>query len=177
MPLRTLACTVLRNLRMLIPISVLTERIVKRGLVAQQFDQFFIQLRDRVSLIETESFACGVRAITMTIPDFALQILLAAKQYRPGGFSRNHHQHRFRLGEAAQVIKAAVVAVGIMGITVARDFRRGGDDGDAVLHAVQQTGAALNVWGCAHGALCCERTCLSSSARRFGVPTSTHKPW
>ncbi len=163
----------------LIPCRIATQGIKKRGLVAHQFRQFFVQLLDRISRVETELFLCGIGTKTVAIPDLAFQILFAAEQDGLWFISSNQHQHRFRLNEAAQVIKVAVVAVAIMRVGIARHFRRGGDDGDAALHLRQQTGAALGIDGrvCSHDALCSERTCVSSSARRCGVPTSTHKPW
>ncbi|MCY1185196.1 hypothetical protein D9M73_259550 [compost metagenome] len=42
--------------------------------------------------------------------------------------------HRFRLGEAGEVLKVAVLAVDVLDIAVADVHRRGRQDGDAVGH-------------------------------------------
>ena len=60
-------------------------------------------------------------------------------------FGGDQHQHRFRLGEAGQVIEIAVVAVAVLGVGIARHFGSGGNDGDAALHVLQQTCAALGI--------------------------------
>ena len=170
----------------LIPSCVAAQRVEQRGLVAHQLGQLFIQQFYGKGLIKAELLLRGIGTIAVAVPDLAFQILFAAKQDRFIFNSGNQYQHCFRFPKTGQVIKIAAMAIVIMRVGIARHFRCGGDYRDAVLHLLEQTGAALGVDSrvCSHDALCNERgvfcnaqTWMSSSASRCGVPTSTHKPW
>ena len=104
----------------------------------------------------------------MSVPDLAIGIPLPAEQDCLRLVTGNQHQHRFGFGESGEEIKVAVVPVIVMRVGIASDFRRGGYDGDTVLHLLQQALASLLINGGVeiHGAFCDVRSCLSSSARR-----------
>ncbi len=145
-----------------VPVRTCSQRMKQHGLIAHQLDEFFIKLRDGVGGIETKFFTRGIRAETVSVPDLAFRILLAAKQdglCRAVVFlSGDKHQRGFRFDEAGQVIEIAVEAIGIMRIAVAQYLRCGGNDGDTALHLVQQCGAAFSVnrgikQGCGHGVI------------------------
>ena len=77
-----------------------------------------------------------------------LGIALAAEQQRLAVLSPGHqHQHRLRLGEAAQVPEIAVLAVRIGGVLAADALGRGRQDQDGVLagHAHQLLAAAWRI--------------------------------
>jgi len=61
--------------------------------------------------VGTELFTGSIRTKTVAIPDLALQILFAAEQEWIAACRRQRVQHGFRFGEAAQVIKVAVMAI------------------------------------------------------------------
>src|SRR4030095_13243872 len=90
-----------------------SERRVQRRLVGREVRQCAIELRDRVSFVETENFAGSVRAVTKAIPDFALLVLFAAEQDVTIGVgtvgARDERDHGLRLGKTRDVMEIAVV--------------------------------------------------------------------
>ena len=124
------------------------ERVKQRRRIGQQLAHLGVERSDRERGVEAERLACGLGAMTETVPDFALDILLATEQdaLRLAAARIGHqHHHRLRLGEAGQVVEVAVVAVRVFGVAVARGFRRGRNDRDAAafgLHLRDQGGPA-----------------------------------
>ncbi len=82
------------------------------------------------------------------VPELALGIALAAEQHvlamlAPG----NQRDHRFRLGEAGEVLEVAVLAVDMLDIAVADVHRRRRQNGDAVgFHLLHQRLASTGVF-------------------------------
>ena len=75
--------------------------------------------------------ALGAR--TQAVPQFALGIALAAEQHVLAVLATGHqHDHRFGLGETAQVLEIAVLAVNMLDIAVADGHGGGRQDRDAV---------------------------------------------
>ena len=100
-----------------------------------------------MALVEAEGGARRRAAVTVTVPDLTLGISLAAKQHAPGLSSSDDGEHRFGFLKTREIVKIAVVAVGIVRIAVAPGFRRGGNHGDAAPHLADEAGAARGVGG------------------------------
>ena len=116
-------------------------------LVFQHLRQQIVELVDTAGLVETELFARRLRTVTEAVPDFALDILVAAEQHAAPLLTGELHQHRLRLGKAGQVMKRAVVTVRKMGIGIACQLRRGRQYRHTGFHHSGQTGAAGNLQG------------------------------
>ncbi len=99
-------------------------------------------------------------ADAQALPDLMRFIAGAAKEHGARVGPRDQHQPGLGFDETRQIVKIAVVAIGIVGVAVAHGLRRGGDDGHAAalgLHPVQDAAAACRegrniVGGQAHGA-------------------------
>src|SRR5213080_5111554 len=63
-----------------IPFCVVSQGIEHSRLIRQQSGKHFVQFENGVCLVEAECFSSSVRAITKTIPDFLLQVLIATEQ-------------------------------------------------------------------------------------------------
>ena len=175
-----------------VPRLVAAEMAVQRRLIRKQFRQQCIKLADRMALVEMKLFPRPLGSIAKAVPDFALDVLVATEQYASAVVTRNQHQHRFRLGKTGQIVKIAVVAIGIMRVAIARSFGRRRDDGDAALHALRQPRAPFGVNrgnpGCdlkfghariirrARDAPIVRRVRGRVAASRSGVPMSCQRP-
>ena len=128
-----------------IPRLVAAEVTTQLRLIGQQIRHARIELAYRMAFVEAEYLARLLRTVPKSIPDFALDILVAAKQHTLRLVSRDYHQHGLGLDKTGQIIKIAVVAVGIMRIAVARAFWRRRDDGNTALDARGKTRAPFGV--------------------------------
>src|ERR1017187_3934623 len=88
--------------------------------------------------------------MTKSVPDFALHVLVAAKEHLLWLVAGDQHQHRFRFGKTGEVMKIAVGAILIVRVAVAKFFRRGGNDGNAGTHFFDEFLAALFEWESVH---------------------------
>ena len=97
--------------------------------VFQEARQSLLDVLAGPGLLYAQRRRRSIRAQSVTVPDFTLQVLGLTQQ---GGFTVGRdEQPGIRFGEAAQVVKVTVVAVGKLAVAVARIRGRGGDEGNA----------------------------------------------
>jgi len=124
-----------------IPCGIVAEGIPKRRLVGEQLGKLAVEFLDRVRGIETKRLFRAIGTVAKAIPDFLLDILVAAKQDGLRRAARHQDQNCFRFGKAGQVVEVAVGAIGKGGIPIAHALGRGGDDGHTTarsLHLLKQ---------------------------------------
>ena len=134
-----------------IPGRIRSRRVVEHRLVGEQFRHLPVQQRDGVGLVKPEPGTRAVRAMAEAVPDFALFVLLAAKQDRAGCVATHEHEHRLGFGEAGQVMEVAVETERVVGIAVA-DFLGGGrDDRNPLAHHTGEPLPAIGEYtSCCH---------------------------
>ena len=125
------------------------KRVPDRGLVFQQLGQLVVKFGHRIGGVHTQCIDGRIRTQAVTIPNFTRQIFGLAKQGAvPLGVD---DQPGVGFGEASQVIKVAVVAVGKIAVPVAGALWGRWDDGHASVPQLRrQLGAPL----CVHGEEC-----------------------
>jgi hypothetical protein len=106
--------------------------------VGEEVGKALVELRDGIRLVEAEMLAGELGAVAESVPDLALEVLLAAEKDGARLVAQHHDEHRFGLAEAGEVVEAAVPPVVVVGIGVARALRRGGQDHDAVLEGFRE---------------------------------------
>src|SRR5258707_15530480 len=94
-------------------------------------------------LVEAEAVARELWPVAEAVPDLALQVLLAAKEDRARLGIEHHHQHRLRFAEAGEVVEAAVPAIVVVAVGVARALGRGRKDHHAGAEGARQPRPAL----------------------------------
>ena len=129
------------------------------ALIGQQRGHLFVQCAQAERGVHAQRGGRGFGAEADAVPDFALQIFRAAKQRALNGTRRGftalarfaagrNHQPRARLVKAGQIIKIAVVAVGKIGVAVAHQLGRSGQQRHATASGLQGAangGAAFGV--------------------------------
>ncbi|MCY1269762.1 hypothetical protein D9M70_182700 [compost metagenome] len=111
--------------------------------------------KDVVDVADGEGVICAVFADgavlagAQAVPELTFRITLAAEQHVLAMLAAgDQHQHRFRLGKAAEVLEVAVLAVDVLDVAVADMHGRGGQDGNAVgFHLRHQRLAPAGVFG------------------------------
>src|SRR5690606_15480347 len=93
------------------------------------------------AVVAAGAFLAGTRAV----PDLAGRIALPAEEdVLAVGAARNQHDDRFRLGETRQIVKVAILTVGVVCIAVAQPLRGGRHHGHAARpHDAHELGAPL----------------------------------
>ena len=139
-----------------------------------------------IGFIETKRGPCTLGAVANAFPELALRIALAAEENRPGLFSGDEDEHRFGLGEPAQIVEIAVESIQVVAVAIADAFRRGRNDRDTLAHArlqrVTALGAARKIAGGVHCRDCLplcgddQATRSFNAESRAGVPTSCQMP-
>ena len=115
--------------------------------VTQQIGQLLFERVEGVRFVNTESLACGGRAVSESVPDFAFFVLFPAKKQRARRLAADQHKNGFGFGKAAEIPEIAVEAVRMMRIAAAKALWRCRNDGDAVADVFEQSGTADGV-GC-----------------------------
>ena len=114
-------------------------------LIRHQIRNARVQFGNRIRLIKLKHFLAHLRPKTEAVPNFALQILVAAKQNVARLFAQHNRQHRLRLTETGEVIKMTVPAIVVMRIRIARRLRRRGQQHDAFFQVFGESLAAISV--------------------------------
>ena len=98
-----------------------------------QAGQDVVDIGNREGVIGAKIADRAFGARSQAVPQFALGVAFAAEQHVLAVLAAGHqHNHRFRFGEAAQVLEVAVLAVDVLDVTVADGYRSRRQDGDAV---------------------------------------------
>ena len=113
-----------------------------------QARQNLVDVADREGIIGAELADGAILTGTQAIPQLALGVALAAEQHVLAMLTTGDQgQHRFRLGEAGEVLEITVLAVDMFHITVADIHRRGRQNGNAVgLHLRHQRLAPTGIF-------------------------------
>ena len=117
----------------------------QRRLVGDELGQFVGQRLDRQRAVEAELFGGRVGADPVAVPDLAFQVLAAAEQDAAVFGARDQDQPGLGFGKTGQVEEVAVEAERELGVAIADEFTRGGQDRDAAaagMHGVQHAPAA-----------------------------------
>ncbi|MNM82310.1 hypothetical protein D3C81_943370 [compost metagenome] len=124
------------------------EGVVDALATFDQAGEDVVDVADGEGVIGAEILDRTVLAGTQAVPQLALGIALAAEQHVFAmSAAGDQHHHRFRLGEAGEVLEVAVLAVDVLDIAVADVHRRRRQDGDAVgLHLLHQRLAPTGVF-------------------------------
>ena len=120
-----------------VPVRIVPERMPQDGSVGDQFRQTLFQFIDGVGFVDAEGFTRGRRPVAEAVPDFALDVLLAAEQQRARRLAADQHQRRLGFRESGEVPEIAVETVRVQGIAITHTFRRGWDEGDTVAELLQ----------------------------------------
>eukprot|EP01022_Parablepharisma_sp_SALTPOND_P033110 TRINITY_DN881_c1_g1_i15.p1 TRINITY_DN881_c1_g1~~TRINITY_DN881_c1_g1_i15.p1 ORF type:complete len:1351 (-),score=485.80 TRINITY_DN881_c1_g1_i15:36729-40781(-) len=166
-------------LQLRIALVVLAQCVIHGGGIGEQGGHALVEFLDRVGSIQGEELLGSLRAMAVTVPDLAFQVLVATEQDAAVFLAGHQHQHRLGFGEAGQVVEVAVMAIRIVGIAVAHHLGRGRDDGYAAtgfLQAGDQARAARGERSGveAHGRFPCVGWFRASSCSM--VPTLCHTP-
>src|SRR5690348_1989597 len=104
-----------------------------------------------MGLVEAEELARLPGTVAIAVPDLALEVLVAAEEDGTRLGSQHHHQDRLGLAESGEVVEAAVPAVVVVRIGIARALGRGGQDHHAIAQRFREPRAArlegLNLQG------------------------------
>src|SRR5690606_11544097 len=83
--------------------------------------QDVVDVADGKGIVGAVNAYCPLLAGSGTVPDLARRVALAAElDVLPLAPARNQHQHGLRLGKAGEVVKIAVLTVGVKRVAVAR---------------------------------------------------------
>ena len=117
----------------LVELAIDTHGIENLRSTLHQPGQDLVDIADRKSIVGAIVPPRARGSRTSPIPGFALRITLAQEQQifalRP---TRHQHRHRLGLGKAREVMKVAVLSVGMLDVVVAPLHGRCGNDRDRV---------------------------------------------
>lgn len=113
-----------------------------------QAGQDVVDIGDGEGIVGAEITDRAFGTGTQAVPQFALGIAFATEQHVLAVRATGHqHDHRFGLGEAAQVLEIAVLAVDMFDIAIADGHRGGRQDRDTVgFHLRHERLAATGVF-------------------------------
>ncbi|MNQ47384.1 hypothetical protein D3C85_612250 [compost metagenome] len=132
-----------------VELGVDTHGVVNAREAGDQAGENLIDDADGEGLVGAVVAQRALLAGAQALPQLTLGIALAAEQHilalSPPG---NQRQHRFRLGEAGQVLEVAVLTIGLLDVAVADLHGRRRQQGDAArLHLLHQCLAATGILG------------------------------
>ena len=129
----------------MIQLGIMADGEVDPCPVFQQFRQAFLQFIDGKCLVGPMIFKGAFKAGMAACPDGLFRIIGSAKQDVFTLLAAGcHDRHGLRFMEAGQVMKVAVLPVGVFDVTIANARRRAGQNGHAMLfHLPHEAFAAL----------------------------------
>ena len=117
----------------MVELLITPDTVVDALAAFDQARQDVVDIANGEGIVGAEIADRTVLAGTQAIPQLTFRIALTAEHHVFAmATAGNQHQHRFRLGKAAEVLEVAVLAVDMLDITVADVHRRRRQDGDAV---------------------------------------------
>ncbi|MCY1397965.1 hypothetical protein D9M71_129890 [compost metagenome] len=131
-----------------VELGVDTHGVVNAREAGDQAGENLIDDADGEGLVGAVVAQRALLAGAQAVPQLTLGIALAAEQHVLAMLAAGDQgHHRFRLGEAGEVLEVAVLAVNVLDIAVADVHRRRRQDGDAVgLHLLHQRLAPTGVF-------------------------------
>ena len=138
-----------------VELGVAAEMVINARTPLQQTGQDVVEIGDRIGIVHAEGVDRAFRPGARAVPGFLVGIAFATEQQALAMLAaRNQHQHRLRLGKAAEVPEVAVLPIGIVRVLAADALgrRRQDQDGVVVGHAHELLASPGEFGGLDHGA-------------------------
>ena len=144
-----------------VEVRVCPHGVIDLGPRFHEAGQDFIDVRNREGVIRAVALDGTVGSRPRPVPGLAQGVVLARKQQVFALRTAGHqHRDRIRLRKSAQVVKMAVLPVGVFDIAVAVSHRRRRQDGNGVLaYDAHEFPPAPRELFAIHGRLQCSRCC------------------
>ena len=130
-----------------VPMAVRSQVTIKLRLIRQQLRHYLVQFRYCMGFVKTKFSPCQLRAMAKTLPRLALGVAFATKKNMSRRCAGDDDQHCFRFRESGQVIKIAVIAVGVVRVAITYLLGRGRQHDHTLLYGLRQPAAPLRVVG------------------------------